>query len=80
MDYEIFQEMNRIIEYYDMETEDGSTVEWFTHTERNDRIHYIVEDDNEHCYEVEGELIKEGLAIHPKRLGVGQLITSPQPL
>ena len=70
MDYEIFQEMNRIIDYYDMETEDGSTVEWFTHTERNDNIHYIVEDDDERCYEVEGELITEGLAIHQETTGV----------
>ena len=69
-DYEIFQEMNRIIDHYDMENEDGEMMEWFIYDESEGGIRYIVEDDDEYRYEVTGELIGEGLAIHEEEQGI----------
>ena len=39
-------------------------------SERNDGIYYNVEDDDDRRYEVAGELIKDGLAIHQEKSGV----------
>ena len=69
-DYKIFQEMNKIMDFYDMRTEEGNEAEWFTYEEKNDGVQYSVEDDNDHRYEVTGELIKEGLAIHQEKNGI----------
>jgi len=69
-DYEIFTEMNKIIDYYDMRSEEGSMNEWFTYSKRNDGFYYIVEDDNDRQYEVSGELIIDGLAIHQEKSGL----------
>lgn len=69
-DYELFTEMNKIIDYYDMRTEEGNIDEWFTYAESSDGIHYLVEDDDDQQYEVSGELIKDGLAIHQEESGI----------
>lgn len=69
-DYEVFTEMNKIIDYYDMRTEEGSVDEWFTYSESSDGIYYMVEDDDDRQYEVSGELIKDGLAIHQEKSGI----------
>jgi hypothetical protein len=68
-DYKIFQEMNKIIDYYGIETDEGFMGEWFSYTEKSDGVQYIVEDDDDRKYDVTGELIKEGLAIHQEKSG-----------
>lgn len=69
-EYEVFTVMNKIIDYYDMRTEEGNIDEWLTHSQSSNGIYYMVEDDNERQYEVSGEFIIDGLAIHQEKSGI----------
>lgn len=68
-DFSIFEEMNRIIDFYEIEEEDEEEESYPTETENGEYIYYEVKDENGLQNRVKGERITQGLAIHQERGG-----------